>query len=320
VTDTYLFDAFGNLLSKTGTTENDFLYSGEQYDINTGFYYLRARYMNPSTGTFTSPDAYAGTIFDPVSLHKYLYANANPVMNRDPNGYYTLTEMETSMVISGIIAGTMNSIPSGIMRLMNGASMDGNFWCMFATEFVFGFTMGALFAGLIYLAANCMLIAHLLNAYFGIMTGVFAWKAIDAFRNGNILEGILYSAGAILNLFLATRIYYKGNGLGGFNPSAGASGAGDDAADASQDLYDGARMTTDDALTAAEDFLGPGYRDMGNGRFVSVDGTRQVRIGESDILGLHGGGPHINFETMVPNPLKPGKMTIQDNMHIFLEG
>lgn len=40
--------------------------------------------MNPATGTFTSMDAYVGSIFDPVSLHKYLYANANPVMNRDP--------------------------------------------------------------------------------------------------------------------------------------------------------------------------------------------------------------------------------------------
>ncbi|MDD4097088.1 MAG: RHS repeat-associated core domain-containing protein, partial [Oscillospiraceae bacterium] len=88
-------DNSGKLLTKTGTTANDFLYTGEQYDINTGFYYLRARYMNPSTGTFTSPDAYAGTIFDPVSLHKYLYANANPVMNRDPSGYQTLTLTET---------------------------------------------------------------------------------------------------------------------------------------------------------------------------------------------------------------------------------
>ena len=37
VTDTYLFDAFGNLLTKTGTTANDFLYTGEQYDALSGF-------------------------------------------------------------------------------------------------------------------------------------------------------------------------------------------------------------------------------------------------------------------------------------------
>jgi len=107
VTDTYLYDAFGNLLSKTGTTANDFLYTGEQYDANTGFYYLRARYMNPSTGTFTSPDAYAGTIFDPVSLHKYLYANANPVMNRDPSGYYTIADGVVTFSIVEILAAAV---------------------------------------------------------------------------------------------------------------------------------------------------------------------------------------------------------------------
>ena len=60
--------------------------------------------MNPATGTFTSPDAYAGTIFDPVSLHKYLYANANPVMNRDPSGYLTIAEGVVTLSIVDILA------------------------------------------------------------------------------------------------------------------------------------------------------------------------------------------------------------------------
>ena len=46
--------------------------------------------MNPGTGTFISMDSYAGNISDPVSLHKYLYANANPIMYTDPSGYSAL--------------------------------------------------------------------------------------------------------------------------------------------------------------------------------------------------------------------------------------
>ncbi len=87
VTDTYVYDAWGNLISSTGNTENSYLYCAEQLDSTTGLYYLRARYMNPTTGTFITQYTYSGTIFDPTSLHKYLYANANPVMNCDPSGY-----------------------------------------------------------------------------------------------------------------------------------------------------------------------------------------------------------------------------------------
>lgn len=86
VTDTYTYDAFGNLISRTGTTSNDYLYSGEQLDANLGFYYLRARYMNPSSGRFWSMDSYEGGSSDPRSLHKFVYAYNRPVDVVDPSG------------------------------------------------------------------------------------------------------------------------------------------------------------------------------------------------------------------------------------------
>ena len=104
ITDTYTYNAFGNLLAQTGTTVNSYLYNGQQYDANTGFYYLRARYMNPSTGTFISMDPAQGSIFDPVSLHKYLYANANPIMNCDPSGRETKEMTMAAVAIVGILA------------------------------------------------------------------------------------------------------------------------------------------------------------------------------------------------------------------------
>ena len=67
LTDKYCYDAFGNLISSTGSTANSYRYCGEQFDSTTGLYYLRARYMDTSTGRFISQDSYAGSTADPIS-------------------------------------------------------------------------------------------------------------------------------------------------------------------------------------------------------------------------------------------------------------
>ncbi len=82
-------DAFGIRIAGAGTTPNQILYSGEYLDPGTGNYDLRARVYNENTGTFLTRDTYAGQNGDPITLHQYLYAGADPIMNFDPTGDYT---------------------------------------------------------------------------------------------------------------------------------------------------------------------------------------------------------------------------------------
>jgi RHS repeat-associated protein len=114
ITDTYTYDSFGVMTSRTGVTENDYLFTGEQYDANVAFYYLRARYMNPSLGRFLTMDSWGGIITDPISLHKYLYANCDPVNNIDPSGNYTLVGVMTTIQIGATIASIAAPVFAGI--------------------------------------------------------------------------------------------------------------------------------------------------------------------------------------------------------------
>jgi len=54
--------------------------------MKSGQQYLRARFYDPASGTFNRLDPFAGNLADPQSLHKYLYAHANPVAFSDPSG------------------------------------------------------------------------------------------------------------------------------------------------------------------------------------------------------------------------------------------
>jgi RHS repeat-associated protein len=91
VTDTYTYDAFGIQVASTGTTPNAYRYTGEQWDGDLGFYYLRARYYQPQLGRFWTMDSYEGNQSDPLSLHKYLYCHGDPANNWDPSGHIKIS-------------------------------------------------------------------------------------------------------------------------------------------------------------------------------------------------------------------------------------
>jgi RHS repeat-associated protein len=92
VTDTYDYDAFGNIVGSTGTTPNVYRYQGEALDSETGLYYMRARYYDPTVGRFLNVDPMTDQ-----GEHPYDYAAADPVNGRDPTGQQDV--IETSLLM-----------------------------------------------------------------------------------------------------------------------------------------------------------------------------------------------------------------------------
>jgi RHS repeat-associated protein len=101
VQNNYAYQAFGEIDYQLGTVPNNYLFTGEQYDNNVGFYYLRARFYNPSNGRFTQMDTFQGMVYEPKSLHKYLYTHSDPINNIDPSGNITLQGLLTGLRVAG---------------------------------------------------------------------------------------------------------------------------------------------------------------------------------------------------------------------------
>ena len=112
----FRYDGFGNLLFGGGTMAPyvKFRYRGYYYDDETGFYYLKSRYYDPSICRFISadqPELIPQLARSLGELNLYSYCANNPIMHTDANGKSLIL---TLAVVFGIIGAIGVGTAAGI--------------------------------------------------------------------------------------------------------------------------------------------------------------------------------------------------------------
>ncbi|MBP7866938.1 MAG: RHS repeat-associated core domain-containing protein [Acidobacteria bacterium] len=118
--DAYL----GNLASAFAEDDNRLTFTGLEAEPETGLFFAQSRFYDPEAGRFLSEDEDPGDESAPVSLHKYLYANASPTRFVDPSGRSAEDTVPAATLETGDLGGSESAArPSADQDLPEGGSL-----------------------------------------------------------------------------------------------------------------------------------------------------------------------------------------------------
>ena len=112
VSATLRSDPWGVPGTATGGTMPDFRFQGSWYDSTTGLSWVVNRWYLPSFGRFLSEDSVLSAPEIPAGRHLFVYAQAEPVAQRDPDGRYaTIGDGGCEVVWCGLASPRVKTYP-----------------------------------------------------------------------------------------------------------------------------------------------------------------------------------------------------------------
>ncbi|WP_160318372.1 RHS repeat-associated core domain-containing protein [Levilinea saccharolytica] len=282
------YTAFGEVRSRGGEMPTAYQYTGQLSQMEqVGLYHYGARWFDPAGAHFTQADTLVPNPINALDWDRYSYARNNPIKYTDPTGHaVACMNDDLSNGCAGLGMGDLQ--PAQIIN--TDASEDVK------NQAIYNYSIT-------HPDYNYAIDADLEDTgRFIVGNAIFIGNADAIYRLPSLLDRIknswtAFASGASLTI--------AGIIVGGGSERPEAS------------LHNGMKLSVDDALDAATQFLGPGYIEIEPGRFVSKDGFRQVRMKSGDLAGHGTGQSHMNFETLAVDP-KTGKKVITQNYHIYL--
>lgn len=101
ITDTFEYGPYGELVSRTGTSDINFNFNGRfgVYTDENDLVFMLTRYYNPDIRRFVNQDIIYGNISNGHSLNQFLFAFSNPSRYTDPRGMFPFA---IPLVIKGL--------------------------------------------------------------------------------------------------------------------------------------------------------------------------------------------------------------------------
>ena len=173
---TYAYDAWGNVISQSGSIAsiNPIRYRGYYYDTETGLYYLGSRYYDPAVKRFINADGAAFATINPYSngltdKNYFAYCDNNPIMRKDDGG-----ELFKEIAIGAVVGGIAGAFWGGLTAAATGDNI--------AKGMVSGAVSGAISGGVSAAAVEIKTIGTIAKATIGAIGGGIS--AVASYRHG----------------------------------------------------------------------------------------------------------------------------------------
>jgi RHS repeat-associated protein len=211
-------DAIGRVRAES-IAGNFFLFAARELDLETGFYYNRARHLDVNIGRFVRED--------PIpNVNQYIYALNNPIRLKDPFGLYgvgnALSDLGSATV--DMIGGFGNGLTLGYLRY---TGLDGGYYQEDASSYIAAQALGATISTYLLFSAG-LVIAGVGIAGASIIVG--AGNIASKTGQGYVLtDWIRYSPKTLVSNQLVIGPGAKGASMlcaikgGGKNPITGAT-------------------------------------------------------------------------------------------------